>query len=117
MGPESLWAAEASECAAEQDAFWEFHDLLYENQSGAEFSKDNLKLFAETLGLDQETFDQCLDSGKYTAVVQQEVELSRQLDVQSTPVFLINGVQIIGAQPYESFEQVIESLLAADSSQ
>ncbi len=76
-----------------------------------------MKLFAEALGLDQETFDQCLDSGKYTAVVQQEIELSRQLGVQSTPVFLINGVQIIGAQPYESFEQVIESLLAADNSQ
>ncbi|RMF45155.1 MAG: hypothetical protein D6755_08385, partial [Anaerolineae bacterium] len=49
LGQESLWAAEASECAADQDAFWEFHDKLFNSQNGENrgaFSKDNLKKFA-----------------------------------------------------------------------
>ena len=88
--------------------------MLYENQNGENrgaFSKDNLKLFAEALDLDREIFDQCLDSGKYSAIVQQEEELARQLGIQSTPVFLINGTQIIGAQPFQNFQQVIETIL------
>ena len=114
MGPESLWAAEASECAAEQDAFWEYHDFLYENQNGENrgaFSKDNLKQFAEQLGLDTDQFNQCLDTGKYTEVVEQENEVARQLGVQSTPTFVVNGTPVIGAQPFENFQQVIETFL------
>lgn len=116
MGPESLWSAEASECAAEQDAFWAYHDFLYENQNGENrgaFSKDNLKLFAEQLGLDTEKFNQCLDSGKYAEVVEKENELARQLGVQSTPSFVINGTPVIGAQPFENFQQVIEAALSS----
>jgi protein-disulfide isomerase len=114
LGAESLWAAEASECAAEQDAFWEYHDFLYENQNGENrgaFSKENLKQFADQLGLDTDKFNQCLDSGKYTEVVEQENEVARQLGVQSTPTFVVNGAPVIGAQPFESFQQVIEAFL------
>ena len=114
MGPESQWAAEASECAAEQDAFWEYHDFLYENQNGENrgaFSQDNLKQFAGQLGLDEDAFNQCLDSGKYTDIVQQEKQMAQQLGVQSTPTFVINGRPVVGAQPFESFQQVIESIL------
>ena len=114
MGPESQWAAEASECAAEQDAFWEYHDFLYENQNGENrgaFSQDNLIQFAGQLGLDEDAFNQCLDSGKYTDIVQQEKQIAQQLGVQSTPTFVINGRPVVGAQPFESFQQVIESIL------
>ena len=88
--------------------------MLYQNQNGENrgaFSKDNLKLFAEALGLDQEAFDQCLDSGKYTELVQQDKEIAQQMGFQSTPSFLINGARVIGAQPFESFQQVIEKIL------
>ena len=64
LGQESLWAAEASECAAEQDAFWEYHDYLYDSQNGENrgaFNKENLYSFAEILGLDTDQFNQCLD--------------------------------------------------------
>ena len=114
MGPESQWAAEASECAAEQDAFWQFHDFLYENQNGENrgaFNKDNLKQFAEDLGLDKDQFDQCLESGKYVELVEQEIRLAQQLGIQSTPSFIINGIPVIGAQPFENFQQVIEKAL------
>ena len=112
LGPESQWAGEASECAAEQDAFWEYHDLLFDNQAGENrgaFSKDNLKQFAADLGLDTEAFNECLDSGKYASLVQSETATARQIGVQSTPTFLINGQPVIGAQPFEAFQQVIES--------
>lgn len=114
LGPESTWSAEAAECAADQDKFWEYHDKLYNSQSGENqgaFSKDNLKAFAEELGLDTQAFNECLDSGKYTSLVQQDTQFSSSMGVRSTPTFVINGQAVIGAQPFEIFQQVIDSLL------
>jgi len=111
LGPESQWAAEASECAGDQDAFWEYHDYLFEHQNGENkgaFSKENLKQFAADLGLDTAAFNECLDSGKYTDFVQSLTQMARQIGVQSTPTFVINGVPVLGAQPFEAFQQVIE---------
>ena len=111
LGQESQWAAEASECAADQDAFWEYHDYLFENHGGENrgaFNIDNLKQFALDLGLDAEPFNECLDSGKYVQIVQSETNAGRQMGIQSTPTFLLNGQPIVGAQPFEVFEQVIE---------
>jgi protein-disulfide isomerase len=117
LGPESQSAAEASECAADQDAFWEYHDLLFDSQEGENrgaFNDENLKAFAEQLDLDTEQFNECLDSGKYTTLVQNETAAARQLGVQSTPAFVINGQAVIGAQPFDVFQQVIEQELAAE---
>src|SRR3972149_4035473 len=114
LGDESTWAAEAAECAADQDKFWEYHDKLYASQSGENqgaFNKDNLKKFAEELDLDTQTFNECLDSGKYTSLIQDDTNTSSALGVQSTPTFLINGQAVVGAQPFEVFQQTIESLL------
>ncbi|NQU30116.1 MAG: thioredoxin domain-containing protein [Anaerolineae bacterium] len=114
LGPESQWAAEASECAADQDAFWEYHDFLYENQNGENrgaFNQNNLKIFAGELGLDEEIFSECLDSGKYTELVQQETQMAQQMGIQSTPSFLINGTPVIGAQPFENFQKIIETII------
>jgi len=114
LGPESNWAAEASECASDQDKFWEYHDILYCSQSGENqgaFSKDNLKKFAENLGLDMSAFNECLDSGKYTQLVLDDSSISSSMGVRSTPTFLINGQPVIGAQPYEIFQQTIDALL------
>ena len=114
LGPESNWAAEAAECASDQNKFWEYHDKLYASQAGENqgaFNKDNLKKFAEELALDTSTFDECLDSGKYTQLVQDESSLASSIGVRSTPTFLINGQAVVGAQPYEIFQQTIDSLL------
>jgi protein-disulfide isomerase len=113
LGDESQWAAEASECAGDQNKFWEYHDLLFEKQNGENqgaFSKDNLKGFAKELGLDTTAFNECLDSGKYTSVVQQETGTAQQIGVQSTPSFVVNGVPVIGAQPYDQFVQMFNSM-------
>lgn len=112
LGAESQWAAEASECAAEQGAFWEYHDYLFEHQNGENkgaFSKDNLKQFAADLELDTVAFNECLDSGRYADLVQSFTQMGRQIGVQSTPTFVVNGVPVLGAQPFEAFQQVIES--------
>ena len=114
LGAESFAAAEASECAAEQERFWEYHDLLFESQNGENqgaFSEENLIKFAGQVGLDVDQFTQCLKDGKYTELVQTESQFGRSIGVQSTPSFLVNGTPIVGAQPFESFKQVIEAEL------
>jgi len=116
LGQESFWAAEASECANDQEAFWPYHDLLFASQNGENqgaFSKDNLKKLAASLNLDTTAFNTCLDSGKYTELVQSESNAARVLGVRSTPTFLVNGQPLIGAQPFEVFQQYIEGLLGA----
>jgi len=114
LGDESLWAAEASECAADQDKFWEYHDLLFSKQSGENqgaFSKENLKKFATELKLDVKEFNECLDSGKHTEEIKQNSYVASEIGVRSTPSFLINGQPVIGAQAFEEFKKIIEQLL------
>lgn len=112
LGPESQWAAEASECAADQGRFWDYHDLLYTRQKGENqgtFSKENLKGFAGELGLDVEAFAACLDSGKYAPQVQADTAFARSLGISGTPAFLVNGRPVMGAQPFETFQTLIEA--------
>jgi len=114
LGDESQWAAEASECAGAQseNAFWAYHDKLFSSQNGENqgaFSKDNLKRFASELGLDTKAFNECMDSGKYTDVVQSETQFGQTLGVRSTPSFVVNGQPVIGAQSFETFQQLIEA--------
>ena len=114
LGPESTWAAEASECAGEQGKFWEYHDKLYASQSGENqgvFSKAHLKEFASAISLDSQKFEECFDQGKFSDRVESQTNLARQLGITSTPAFVINGQFILGAQPYEVFQQVIEGEL------
>lgn len=114
LGDESQWAAEAAECAADQNKYWEYHDKLFASQNGENqgaFSKDNLKKFAADLGLDTTAFNSCLDSGKYTQQVQTDTQIAQQIGVQSTPSFLVNGTPLIGAQSIERFEEIFKSFI------
>ena len=112
LGPESKWAAEASECAGEQGKFWEYHDKLFVSHGGENqgaFNKENLKRFAMDLKLDTAKFNVCVDSGKYSSVVENDTAFVQSLGVTSTPAFLINGQALVGAQPFEAFQKTIES--------
>jgi predicted DsbA family dithiol-disulfide isomerase len=71
-----------------------------------------LKQHAVAMGLDTNRFDQCLDSGKYTEAVTADLKYGEILGVQSTPTIYINGRAVLGAQPYEVFQQVIDEELA-----
>jgi protein-disulfide isomerase len=115
LGQESLWAAEAAECAAEQGQFLPYHDKLFRSQAGENrgaFSKDNLKRFARELGLDGAAFDDCLDSGRYREKVQQDTARGRRQGVRATPTFFIDGRQLRGAQPFSAFQAAIEKALS-----
>ncbi|MCC7361706.1 MAG: DsbA family protein [Anaerolineales bacterium] len=114
LGEESFWAAEASECAGDQDAFWPYHDYLFAHQSGENqgaFTKANLKTFAANLGLDTAAFNSCLENGVYRALVSGQTQAAQQLGVRSTPTFVVNGRPILGAQPYDVFAQYIGEAL------
>ena len=108
--PESLWAAEAAECANGQGRFWEYHDKLFENQRGG-FPIDKLKRFAEELGLDTQAFNQCIDSHKHRALIEVETQEAQDRGVDSTPTFFVEGQTVAGAVPYEQFQTVIEAEL------
>jgi protein-disulfide isomerase len=101
-------AAEAAECAEDQGKYWEMHDKLFE--TGA-LDVSSLKQHAADLGLDSSQFDSCLDTGKYTSEVQKDIQDGAAAGVSGTPSFFINGVKVVGAQPYAAFQQIIDSQL------
>ena len=110
-----MLAAQASECAADQGKFWEYHDSLFENQAGKNkggFSKDNLKGFASELGMDSIVFDECLDSNPYTSIIEEQTGWASSLGFQGTPAFLINGKPLVGAQTFKQFQGYIEEALS-----
>jgi protein-disulfide isomerase len=107
--PNAQKAGEASECANDQGKFWEYHDRLFD--TGA-LTVSDLKSHAAALDLDQTQFDECLDSGKYTQEVMDDMAVGSAAGVSGTPGFVVNGVLIVGAQPFDVFEQVIEAELA-----
>lgn len=109
--PHSQKAAEASECADDQGRFWNYHDLLWANQTALDV--DSLKAYAAQLGLDAATFDDCLDSGKNAQEVQNDYSDGVSYGVTGTPTFFINDVELKGANPFSVFQQAIEPLLEA----
>jgi protein-disulfide isomerase len=104
-------AAEASECARNQGAFRNYHNILFENQDALEI--DSLKLYASKLLLNREDFDTCLDLGKMESVVSLDVENGHKSGVTGTPAFFLNGEKISGAQPFNVFKEKIDELLDA----
>ncbi|MFO7579952.1 MAG: thioredoxin domain-containing protein [Nitrosomonas halophila] len=118
--PQAVKIAEAARCAGEQGKYWEMHDQLFTNQRG--LSTDKLPEHAEAIGIDTEQFQGCLDSGKYTAAVRQDMEEGGKLGIRGTPSFILgisDGDQvkdtyiIRGAHPYTIFKEEIEKLLAS----
>jgi protein-disulfide isomerase len=107
--PNAQKAAEAAECAADQDKFWDMHDKLFED--GVKGGVNSFKQYAAELGLDTAAFDECLDSGKYTDEVQKDLADGSRLGVSGTPGFFVNGKYVNGAQPFEVFQQAIEAEL------
>ncbi|MBI2597840.1 MAG: DsbA family protein [Candidatus Diapherotrites archaeon] len=108
--PRARPSALASECAAEQGKFKEYHDKLFENQTALDDA--SLKKYSSNLGLDTAKFNQCLDSSKYAQKVDSDTDLGSRSGVSGTPTFFINGRSVVGAQPQSSFESVIDSFLS-----
>ncbi|HUV42458.1 MAG TPA: DsbA family protein [Patescibacteria group bacterium] len=108
--------AEAARCAGDQGQYWQMHNLIFENQeewSGKESVDADIDNFVSQLNLlNKAEFDTCLDSGKYTQVIETDRDLGLEVGVQGTPTFFINGQMLVGAVPFSNFKTIIEAELA-----
>ena len=120
--PNAMPAAVAAECADEQGEYWEYHDILFENQNQwNKLDTEEVILmfnqYSEQIGLNQEQFENCLTSGKYLSEVRNDLNDGREYGVTGTPGFFVGNqeigyVELKGAQPFESFKKVIDAQLA-----
>jgi protein-disulfide isomerase len=93
------------------DAFWRFHNLVFANQR--ELSAENYLRWAVLSGVDGTKFQAELSSKRQAAKVDEDLALAMGLGIRGTPVFRINGVSLMGAQPLEAFKELIDGQLAA----
>jgi protein-disulfide isomerase len=107
LGGESVDAAVAARAAQAQGKFWEYHDLLYQNQSSG-FSDENLRALAEKADLDVKRFERDYENGSYAELVQKDFREGQRMGVNGTPTFLINDRVLVGLQPIGVFEKAIE---------
>ncbi len=101
-------SAVASECAQDQDKFWEYHDELYKNQANLE-DKDLLR-YARTIGLDVGVFWDCFTSQHHLAKVNRDYEQGVDDGVRSTPTFFINGKRFQGALDRDQWNSIFSHL-------
>ena len=104
----SLPAARAAYCAAEQDRFWQFHDALF---SAGNLSPPVFEQIASDLGLGLPKFQECVASERSRAAVIKDIEAARLLRIESTPSFVVNGKVIKGALSFAEFQRIIEQEL------
>jgi len=118
--PQAVKAAEAATCSGEQGKYWEMHSLLFGSPKAMAI-KDFVD-HAQALNLDVAKFQQCLDSGKYTAKVRKDLNDAQKAGVTGTPTFFLGLTdpkstevksirKLVGAQPYAAFKDAIDSLL------
>ena len=116
-GEQSVLASEASYCAQKQNKFWEYHNTLYNNWGGENtgwISENVLLGFARDTGLNLDDFSRCLENSEFRQKVLDNEEFAKEIGISATPSFLIFNnnelYRIIGAQPFEKFEQVFQKL-------
>jgi len=118
--PFAMKAAEAVRCAGDQNKYWELRDALYTN--AAPPSEEVIKKAVESLSLDTKGLQACLDSDKYKADVQKDASEAAKLLISGTPTFVLaksakdrlDGVRIVGAQPFSAFQAAIDGLLKTE---
>jgi protein-disulfide isomerase len=108
---QSPQAAEAAQCAAEQGAFWPYHDYIYEQTAEGALGQSDLQSYAIAIGLDQAAFDSCLESGRFRELVQQDLRAAQDAGARGTPTFLINGQQAFPS--YQSMSATIQEILGS----
>jgi protein-disulfide isomerase len=125
IGPESIAAAAAAECANDQGRFWDYHDILFLRQGAQEnrgaFSTGNLKDFARELqgeypDFDLDEFDQCVDSDRHESTVEAMRTEATQLGVTSTPSFLLNGQAFPNTTDVETLRTALDAAYEAATS-
>jgi protein-disulfide isomerase len=108
-GVESRDAALAALCAGEQGNYWEYHDYLFEHQSGENegaFSRPHLKEFAVKLGLNEDSFSQCLEKERYANIIRADEQIARRLGLRGVPSILVNGRLI----HFEEWDEILPAI-------
>ncbi len=117
LGPESVNSAEAAYCAADQNYFWEFHDVVF---APVNFSNGNvggysdaklISMAGKVAGMDVDAFSACLAGDEKLSDVQAAHDAAASLGVSGTPAFVINGQVLGGAQSFSRLQQVIDEAL------
>ena len=116
-GPDSLLAAEASYCAQDQEKYWQYHDELYKNWGGERtgwITRESLDEFGNTVNLNLDEFNTCLDEHKYQSKVISLNEFGKKIGIDATPSFLVFNdekiIKIRGNQPLEVFLKTFDDL-------
>jgi protein-disulfide isomerase len=102
-------------CANEQGKFWEMHSMLYANWNGENqgaFSDRRLQAMAESLGLDVNTFNSCINANKYEAEIQADFELGQQMGVSGTPTVFVNGNRVGQPGKVASYQEIVQAVEA-----
>jgi protein-disulfide isomerase len=110
--PEAGAAAEAANCAGEQNAYWQYHDALFGQKNG--LGKASYLQYASELGLNTDQFGACMSEQRYKTEVDADFKYASSIGVSSTPTFFVNGLAVVGAQPFEVFQQLIDKELAGE---
>ena len=116
LGEQTLPAAEAAMCAAEQEKFSEFHREMFriQQQPGA-LTEAGFLLTAESLDMDQESLMNCLESGKYDRIVRENQDAATSAGVSGTPTFFVNDAMLRGNQPLTAFQEQILSIIGTNN--
>ncbi len=109
--PDALAAAEAAMCAGEQDVYWKYHDKLFSSEA---LGNSTFIQYAQDLGLNMAVFEACISDHKYQKTIQTDSDFAINLGINSTPTFFINGLALVGAQPLDVFQQVIDKELRGE---
>jgi protein-disulfide isomerase len=116
--PQAHRAARASRCAGEQGRFWELRSDLVRN--AGRLSPDFITQSAAALQLDMTAFNACVESARFDADIAKDQQEGAAAGVEGTPTFIVgkttpqglDGIRIVGAQPYEVFDQKLKQLMA-----
>ncbi len=106
-------ALEAAEFAREQGLFDPFHRAVFSayHAEGRDIGKQEvLREIAKAVGLDADEMVAALNEGRYTARVEENLAFSREIGLTGVPAFIIGNRAIVGAQPYNVFEYVMDLL-------
>jgi protein-disulfide isomerase len=109
--PMHAHAEPAAEAALEafaqggDEAFFRMYELLFQNQGALE--TEDLIGYAASIGLDVDRFEEALASRRHRAAVEADVTLAASIGADGTPAFFVNGRMLMGARPYEDFEELV----------
>lgn len=116
-GPDSFLAAQAAYCAQDQEKYWQYHDELYKNWGGERtgwITRNSLEKFANTVNLNLNEFNKCLDGKKYEQKVITLHEFGKEIGIDATPSFLVFNdekiIKIRGNQPLEVFIKTFDEM-------